>query len=65
MPEYNLIKRYKERSTRKNAIYAFCFNCVGGTEEEMPDPGYQKAIGSCPSLSCPLYHFRPYKKQKE
>ena len=64
MAEYNLIKRASIVPSRKRAIYAMCFQCLGGTRDEMPDPGYQKEIGSCKSVECPLHSFRPYQAQE-
>ena len=61
-PEYNLIKKLKDNpKSRQRAIDAMCFHCFGGTEKEMPDPGYRKSIKECTAVHCPLYNFRPYK----
>lgn len=62
--EYNLIVRFKKVPTRKNSIHAMCFHCFEGTEDEMPDEGYQKLIGNCTDKECPLHTYRPYKNQK-
>lgn len=58
--DYNLISRYLKKRTRKNAIHAFCFHCVGGTKDDMPDEGYQVVIKTCMDKDCPLYRYRPY-----
>jgi len=34
---------------------------MGGTEEEMPDPGWKDLIRTCTAPGCPLYRHRPYK----
>ena len=61
-PEYNLIKKSKDKPTSPTkAIHAFCFHCHGGTEESMPDHGYKREIKTCSAKNCPLYNFRPYK----
>jgi hypothetical protein len=60
--EHNLIKKLKETpGSRKMAINAKCFECLGGTEKYMPDPGWKEAIRGCSSYGCPLREFRPYK----
>lgn len=53
-----IIVRYKERATSpKNAIRAFCVECMGGMIAE---------VDRCTSLKCSLYPFRmgknPYHK---
>lgn len=60
--EHNLIKKAKaDPKSRTKAIHAMCFHCFGGTEEELPDSGYKRAIRECTASACPLYNFRPYK----
>ena len=60
--EHNLIRKHLANpSSRKMAIHAFCFHCVGGTEEELPDPGWKDLIRTCTSPKCPLYLYRPYR----
>ena len=60
-PEYNLIiKSNEDPASRKKAIYAFCFSCMGGNKNELPDPGYKNNIRFCTDKECPLYRFRPY-----
>ena len=57
--EYNWIKKSLENpSSYSKAIKAMCFHCVGGTETEMPDPGWKKAISECSSYQCPLHRLR-------
>lgn len=59
--EHNLILKYKRNpKSRKLAIYANCFECMGGTEADMPDPGWKEAIRDCTSAECNLFQFRPY-----
>jgi|GEM_PF-4275988 len=59
--EHNLIKKMnKNPASRKMAINAKCFECFGGTMEQMPDPGWREAIRQCTSHGCPLRKFRPY-----
>ena len=54
-------KANADPKSRAKAIAAFCFYCYGGTEEEMPDPGWKDMIRTCTEPSCPLYRHRPYK----
>lgn len=62
--ENNLISKAKAKpDSLKRAIAAFCFTCFGGTENEMPDPGWKNDIKHCPSVKCPLYNHRPYKER--
>ena len=43
--EHNLIKKHLSNpKSRKMAIDAFCFHCMGGTKDEMPDPGWKELI---------------------
>lgn len=64
--QHNLIRKHLANpSSRKLAIDAFCFHCMGGTKEETPDPGWRELIRTCTCLDCPLYLFRPYKNKEE
>lgn len=61
IPEYNaIVKSQEDPVSRAKAINAFCFSCMGGTINSLPDPGYRQAIRECTSPDCPLYSFRPY-----
>jgi hypothetical protein len=58
----NWMKRAKDNpKSRTMAVKAFCYNCMGGTLEEEPDPGWKAEISRCTCPDCPLYNFRPYK----
>ena len=49
-------KTYREAmegKSRRSAVNAFCLECFGWQRNE---------VGSCPSLACPLFAYRPYKK---
>ena len=60
--EHNLVKKALAAPNSKvKAIAAFCFHCFGGTEIEMPDPGWKNMIRNCTSKTCPLRRHRPYK----
>lgn len=60
--EYNIMKRAKgDPRSKVKAIHAFCFNCMGGTIDFMPDHGWKELIRTCASPECPLYDFRPFK----
>ena len=60
--EHNLMKKALAAPNSKvKAIAAFCFTCFGGTEDEMPDPGWKGFIRNCTSHSCPLRTHRPYR----
>ena len=60
--ENNLIRKAnKNPNSLKKAIGAFCFHCFGGTEDEMPDPGWKNMIRNCTSKICPLQRHRPYR----
>lgn len=59
--ESNLIRKAKlHPKSLKKAIAANCFHCYGGTESEMPDPGWRNMIRTCTAPYCPLYPHRPY-----
>ena len=65
-PEYNLIRKLeKNPKSLRLAIDAMCFNCVGGTRDHMPDPGWRHLIATCTSKGCPLLGFRPYTSSQE
>lgn len=49
-------------SSRKKAMDAVCFDCVGGVNA---DGGYRRAIRDCGCPKCPLYSFRPYQRADE
>jgi flagellar biosynthesis regulator FlaF len=60
--EYNIMKRAKaDPKSKVKAIHAFCFNCMGGTIDELPDHGWKDGIRDCTAPECPLYNFRPFK----
>lgn len=64
--EHNLIvKASKDPNSRAKAINAFCFSCMGGTKDELPDSGYKNEIRFCTDSDCPLYSFRPYQKDED
>lgn len=59
----NPVERWQEQDTRKSAIAAFCWQCMGGTHDEAN--GARAAVCDCPSAPgtvnpCPLWHWRPY-----
>jgi hypothetical protein len=63
LPELNWIKRSKKNpKSLKLAMRAMCFHCIGGTAEEMPDPGWHREIQECTATECPLHSYRPTKK---
>jgi hypothetical protein len=59
-PEMNWVRKSKAdpKSLRK-AINAMCYQCIGGTEADAPDPGWQKMISSCTAPGCALFNQRP------
>ena len=64
--EQNPFKRFFKNPTRNRAIAAFCCECVGGTKDKLPDPGWKNLIRFCTANGkdgheCPLYRYRPYK----
>ena len=52
-----------EKSTRKLAIDAFCFQCMGGHDDPTGVRGMVKdcTCGPESTLPCPLFDWRPYK----
>ena len=63
--EQNLMKKAAAAPNSKaKAIAAFCFNCMGGTLEAMPDPGWKEQIRTCTVPGCPLYPHRPYRPRE-
>jgi hypothetical protein len=64
--ENNLVVKAKNKpSSLRAAISAMCFQCFGGTETEMPDPGWRKYIGTCTAPDCALWPHRPYKTDSD
>lgn len=60
-PDHNLAARAaKDPTSKSKAIAAMCFQCFGGTKDEMPDPGWKRFIGGCTSPDCALFHLRPH-----
>lgn len=60
----NPAERWHDQDTRKSAIDAFCWQCMGGTIDAAN--GARANIRDCPSSSasvnpCPLWAWRPYK----
>lgn len=64
-PQKNPYKKWLENNTRKSAIGALCWTCMGGTKDE--SNGATISIKECTSnglngaIKCPLYEWRPYK----
>ena len=62
--ENNLMKKAAaDPKSKTKAIAAFCFNCMGGTIDELPDPDWKQAIRTCTAPDCPLYPHRPYRSR--
>lgn len=60
--EHNWIKKSNaDPKSMKKAIAAMCFQCFGGTEDELPDGGWKELIRTCTSPKCAIYRFRPYR----
>ena len=61
----NPYQRWLDADTRKNAIAAMCWTCMGGSESE--SEGARASIRDCTSngdngtIRCPLYAWRPYR----
>lgn len=55
--------RGNTKSLRK-AVDAFCASCMGCTVDHY-EPGFKQEIRNCTATGCPLYNFRPYKKEGE
>ena len=62
--EHNLYAKFDaaEHKTRGAAIGAMCATCMGCNATHM-EPGYKQDIRDCASKSCPLWNFRPYKRE--
>ncbi|BDD88463.1 hypothetical protein [Desulfofustis limnaeus] len=62
LQEHNLIRRANAHPGSKvKAIAAMCYQCYGGTEEELPNAGWRELIRTCTSPACALYRHRPYR----
>lgn len=55
-----LTRAGRNPNSLKTAIGAMCFQCFGGTKEELPDPGWKNSIKNCTALDCALHAHRPY-----
>jgi hypothetical protein len=60
-----IVKAKRNPKSLKKAINAKCFECFGGTEDELPDSGWKKLIGTCTAPDCPLYPHRPYQNYSD
>lgn len=45
--------------TYKQALHAFCWGCMGGTEDHTL--GIREEIRRCSAPSCALYRLRPFR----
>ncbi len=62
-PDHNLVRRASRNPvSRKAAIEAMCFQCMGGTAESLPDPGWKNDIRHCTARDCALWPHRPYQE---
>jgi hypothetical protein len=60
--EHNLVRKANaDPRSKVKAIRAMCFQCFGGTKEEMPDAGWKDEIRNCTAPDCALYRHRPYR----
>jgi len=54
-----MIKHLKgERLTRKEAMLAHCFQCMGYFSD-----GFKEGAGDCGVPACPLYQYFPYRRK--
>ena len=59
-PERNWVRRATaDPKSLRLAINAACFQCLGGTEDDMPDPGWREEIRDCKVVTCALHSVRP------
>ncbi len=55
----------KNPNSRKQAIFAYCWQCCGGQPEPTKfDKEIRREIRHCEITSCSLHHFRQYKNKK-
>lgn len=55
----NPLERFKAHPTRKHAIHANCYQCMGNGE----DSTWKTDIGNCGIQECALWKFRPYQNR--
>ena len=55
----NPIDRFKANRTRKNAIHAECYQCMGGDKNS----SWKTDIGNCEIKKCHLWIFRPHQNR--
>ena len=55
----NPLDRFKANPTRKYAIYALCYECMGSGG----DTSWKTDIGNCQIKDCPVWSFRPYQNR--
>lgn len=58
-----IVKAKRNPRSLQMAISAMCFYCIGGIEEDMPDPGWKEEIGNCTATLCPLLPHRPHQRK--
>jgi len=62
--ETHPVRRFLLKPTVKRAIAAKCWECCGGHPERWTD-GLRPLMRDCGIADCPLWRFRPYKKQNK
>jgi hypothetical protein len=55
-----IVRAIEGGNSRKNAINAMCYHCMGCTKDHM-EPGVMTDVRNCTSTTCPLYNYRPHK----
>ena len=55
----NPLDRFKANPTRKHAIHAHCWQCVGMGN----DSDWKTQIGKCQIKDCVLFPFRPFQQR--
>jgi len=57
-----IVKSRRKPTSLKLAINAKCFECMGGTVEDLPDSGWKDDIRNCTAGdTCALFSHRPYR----
>ncbi len=57
----NPLDRFKANPTRKHAIHAHCYQCMGSGA----DTWWKTEIGNCQITDCALWRFRPYQQRQK
>lgn len=61
----NPIRKAETKPTRVNAIRAYCYDCMGGTDQPKTERTIVGYVRECTAVACPLWTHRPWRSREQ